>query len=175
VKTQINADKIKRRLTQIIILSTIYYLLSTITGCEAFVRKFTRKPKKPEVIEEPVLVPQIYPESSYPAQNMYKDYYFLFRSWMDELVNHLEPSANRKKQIDCIKEAKENLLKMHSILKEEKQKELESYIEKLEEIEDQLKGFLSQYSLYSLKNQSMSLKSKISKDFSYTRIKNFIK
>jgi len=159
----------------IILVSGFWLLVTLLMGCEAFVRKFTRKPKKPEVLKEPVLIPEVYPELTYSTYDMYKDSYLFFRSWMDELINYLEPSENRKKQIDCINEAKENLLKMHSVLKEEKQKELESYIRKLDEIKDQIKGFLSQDKFYSLKNQSINLKSRISKNFSYSKIKDFIK
>lgn len=155
-----------------ILYFTLYILL---VGCEAFTRKFTRKPKRPETTEEPVLVFEVYPEFTYSAHDMYKDHYFIFRSWLDELINHLEPAANQKKRIECIREAKENLLKMQSVLKEEKQKELEPYIQKIEDIEEQMKEFLSQDKFYNLKSQCISLKTKISKSFSYSKMKDFIR
>ncbi len=162
----------KLKISLYILYFTLYILLA---GCEAFTRKFTRKPKRPKITEEPVLVFEVYPESTYSIHDMYKDYYFIFRSWLDELINHLEPAANQKKRAECVREAKANLLKMQSVLKEEKQKELEPYIQKIEDIENQIRGFLSQDKFYNLKNQCISLKTKISKSFSYSKIKDFIR
>jgi hypothetical protein len=39
--------------------AVILFLVFTLTGCEAFVRKFTRKPKQ-EYTEPPVLAPEEY-------------------------------------------------------------------------------------------------------------------
>lgn len=160
------------KITLYILYFTFYILL---VGCEAFTRKFTRKPKKPKITEEPLLTFEVYPESTYSTHEMYRDCYFIFRSWLDELINHLVSGANQKKRIECIKEAKENLLKMQSVLKEEKQKELELYIQKLKDIGDQIRKFLSQDKLYNLKSQCIRLKTKISKSFSYSKIKDFIR
>jgi len=168
--------KIKNLKLKIVLLVTGYWLLVTLlTGCEAFVRKFTRKPKKPEIVEEPILVPEEYPEPNYSTHEIYKDSYLFFRNWVDELINYLEPSENRKKQLDCIKEIKENLSKMHSVLKEPKQRELAIYIKDFEDIENKIKGYLTPDRFYSLKNQCMNLKTKISKNFSYSKVKEFIR
>ena len=44
----------------IIYFCFLFFVLCSLTGCEAFARKFTRKTKK-TVLEEPVIQPQEYP------------------------------------------------------------------------------------------------------------------
>src|SRR3989338_3700293 len=85
-----------------LILLLIFYSL----GCEAFIRKFTRKPKKENMPkEEMVLAPEEYKAPEMSKEDLYRQHFLFWRTWQDELIASLNKEGNHKKQIDCINEA----------------------------------------------------------------------
>jgi hypothetical protein len=175
MRTQIYADKIKRKFTQIVMLVTFCSLLVTLCGCEAFVRKFTRKSKKAKVEEEPVLVPEEYSLSDISTEERYRQSFLFWNSWQDELITVLGSSASHKKRRDCLKEAIKNLEDIRPLLFQEKQKELDVYLEKLRRLEREISKDIYGNKLVTHKARAESLKRNISRDFSYTKIKNHLR
>jgi hypothetical protein len=140
-------------------------------GCEAFVRKFTRKPKKEESPqEEMVLAPQEYKSPEMSKEELYRQYFLFWKSWQDELIGSLSIGANHKKQISCINETLNNLEQLRLLLNETKQKELDIYINQLKE----LKRLIIEDSYGSNINKNRftaeHIKRNILRDFSYNRI-----
>jgi len=153
-----------------LLVFSIFYL----SGCEAFRKKFTRKPKKKEKeIEDIVFVPIEYPEVSYSKDEVYKNQYLFWKGWHSELINNVYDGASRKRQIDCINEALKRLNKMKGLLNSERQKEIDIYIQKMNEIRKELldSRFIM---ISSMKRKLVSLQNKIQKSFSYRKVKDFI-
>lgn len=76
------------RLRRTILLFFCGFLILNMIGCEAFVRKFTRKAKK-EQREEMVLVPQEYQKPKLTKEQEYRHYFLYWQSWQDELIGSL--------------------------------------------------------------------------------------
>ncbi len=175
MRTQFYADKIKRGFTQIAILIILSSLLVTLCGCEAFVRKFTRKSKKARVEEEPVLVPEEYSLADIPVEERYRQSFLFWKSWQDELITALGSPASHKKRKDCLKEAIKNLQDIRPLLFQEKQKELDVYLEKLRRLEREISKDIYGTKLTTHRARAESLKRNISRDFSYTKIKSHLR
>ena len=79
MKTQINTGKTKYRVTQIAVLVAGFCLLVSLTGCEAFRKKFRRKPKE-EKREEPIIQPESYPDVALNKDELYRDYFLFGRA-----------------------------------------------------------------------------------------------
>ena len=111
-----------------IVILSIFFIVS-LTGCEAFVRKFTRKPNK-EMLprEEMVLVPEEYKGPNMTKEELYRQYFLFWKSWHDELIESLAQKKSKKKQINCAQEMLKNLYSMADMLVPKKEKELEFYI-----------------------------------------------
>lgn len=151
---------------------TFYFSIFTLLGCEAFVRKFTRKPKNEQVQrEEMVLAPQEY-VSELNKEGQYRQYFLFWKSWQDELIQSLLERRSIKKQVDCAEEAVKNLINLEKLLAPEAQKKLEAYIVQIE----QLKGDLSQDELGARTSNNVNsaerIRRNILRDFSYNKIKD---
>lgn len=117
-----------------VIVVSCVSLLVFGSGCEAFVRKFTRKPKKDLPKEEMVLEPQEYQRPKLSKEEEYRQCLLYWQSWQDELIASLSGNTNRKKQLDCAGEALSNLLRLRSLLDEEAQKGLDAQVAKLKDL-----------------------------------------
>ncbi len=149
-------------------------LIASIIGCDAFVRKFTRKPKKTDIPqEEMVLVPQEY-KPTMNSEQAYRQYFMFWKSWADELVESLLQKRSQKKQIDCVNEAIKNLLNLKALLNEEKQKKLDIYITQLKELQGAISKDL--YGANSAANAQVAdrIKKNILRLFSYNKIREDI-
>ena len=150
----------------------ILALVILLTGCDAFVRKFTRKSKKEKEEKiEMVLVPEEY-KVTLSKEDLYRQYFLYWKSWQDELINSLFERGSRKKQLDCIAEAEKNLSALMPLLQEGMQRKLNIYIDEL----NQLK-ILIEKDLYGLDNArhlrvAERLKMNILRGFSYQKIKD---
>lgn len=175
MKYKVQSTKYKVKSKIIISLITYSLVLSTLLGCEAFVKKFTRKPKKEQPPEEMVLVPEEYPSLFKNKEEAYRQYFLYWKSWQDELINALLVGMSQKKQLSCADEAIKNLTEIKKLLIEEKQKELDSYIVELTNLRDNIKN--DPYSNNAIKNRSTAemLKRNVLQDFSYLKIKNSLK
>lgn len=167
----------KRLTIQNFLFYFIIFSFLLVTGCEPLARKFTRKPKKTvQDVEGPVLEPEEYPRVIQSKEDLYKEAYLFWRSWLDELVNFLEVNGNTKKQFSCIEEIIKNLEKMKLLLIEQKGKILDGYIKQLNELKEKiLKGQLNNSTIYSAKSELGVLKRKIEKEFVYSHVKDYLK
>ena len=170
-----NKRRLKKLIIQIIILSTCYCLLSTLIGCEAFVRKFTRKPKEHKLQEEPVLVPQDYSLSDLSTEERYRQYFLFWKSWQDELITAMNPQTSYKKKKECVQEAINNLEEIRALLLEEKQKELDVYLERLRHLSSAIIQDIYGTRLIINKSRAESLKRSILRDFSYSNVKGYLR
>ncbi len=160
---------------KIILLFTAYCLLFTSMGCDAFVRKFTRKPKKgPEKKEEMVLVPVEYSADKSSKQDLYQQYFLFWKTWQEQLINSLAYENNRKNSISCASQAADNLEEMQKLLKEEKQKEISSYVKQLRDLVKVMENdpYRRQVDFYL--RAASRLKTQIQKKFSFKKVKDFL-
>ena len=122
---------------KIIALALTIFLTTSLTGCEALQRKFTRK-KKAKPIR-----PMFYKEvdgvsASRPAAELYMTHYVYWKTWMNDLIQNA--GKNRKRDIRAANEAVANLDDMKEYLTGEKKEELEGYITELRKVATQVKG-----------------------------------
>lgn len=167
MKLQIENFKFK-----IILLSTVYCLLFTSIGCESFVRKFTRKPKKDkEKKEEMVLVPVEYNTQKASKQDLYQQYYLFWVAWQDQLIDSLRYETNRKRSIGCASSAVDNLEQMQKILQKEKQEELAVYIKQSKDLVAVMENDPYRSKVDSYLAAANRLKTQIQKKFSFKKVK----
>lgn len=159
-------------LRRFFLLFAICPLLFAMLGCDAFVRKFTRKSKKEPKKEELVLVPEEYRPPPMTKEEVYRKYFLYWESWHDELINALTYGASQKKQLDCVKEALKNLELVRSALQEKQQKKLDVYIEQLKGLQQDISRDL--YGSYSMdyRPRAERIKRVIKREFSYHKIKD---
>jgi hypothetical protein len=159
----------------LILILGVSALICSLCGCEAFVRKFTRKPKGEEPKPEMVLIPEEYPTLFANTEEAYRTYFLYWQSWQDELINALLNGMSQKKQLSCVDEAIKNLMQIKTLLLEEKQKELEAYIVKLTDLRSNIQD--DPYSSNAVRNRSTAeiLKRNILRDFSYSKVKGSVK
>lgn len=159
--------------SKIILLVTSYLLLVTLIGCDAFVRKFTRPPKKKAAShEDMVLVPEEY--KNIDKEQVYRQYYVFWESWMDELINALELYPNYKKRVDCMERALKNLVYLKTMLNQDAQNKLDVYIARTIALQERIKA--DPYGDFVRDNATEAgrLTLEISRDFSYSAVKNSI-
>lgn len=158
-------------------LYTIHYtlliiFLITSSGCDAFVRKFTRKPKTEELPqEEMVLVPEEYKGAQMSKEELYRQYFLFWKSWQDELINSLAGKASQKKQIACLEEAIKNLVNLKSLLDQSLQDKLDASILQMQELANEVRKDLSGNNSAIHEQKAERIKRSILRDFSYNKIK----
>jgi len=158
-----------------LLLITIYSLLVTTLGCEAFVRKFTRKPKEENPVrEELVLVPEEYKALNVSKEELYRQYLLFWQSWHSELIESLTKDASHKRQIYCVDEAIKNLGLLRVMLSEEKQKKLDIYISELKDLSVKIKEDSYGNSIALNRQKAERIKRNILRDFSYLKIKDYL-
>jgi len=159
----------------IIFILGLLLTIENLCGCEAFVRKFTRKPKKEEgPAQTLVFVPEEYKAPQMSKEELYHQYFLYWKSWQDELSESLQGSANHKKQIGCTDEAIENLSELKPLLNSDKQKELDVYINQLRELKGLITNDLYGNNISNNRLAAERLKRNILRDFSYNKIKDYL-
>ncbi|MBM3243531.1 MAG: hypothetical protein FJZ12_01680 [Candidatus Omnitrophica bacterium] len=153
------------------ILAIVLYLFS-LCGCEAFVRKFTRKSKKGKPAEEMVLVPEEWKGPKMTKEQLYRQYYNFWESWHEELINSLINNASLKKRVDCVDQAVKNLTSMRGMLNETKQKQLDVYLKQLDNLSRSIKSDVYGSSNNSNRRDAERAKRNILQFFSYPDIKD---
>ena len=153
-----------------IILVTVLWLLVTLVGCEAFVRKFTRKPKD-EKKEEMILAPEEYKGPQMSSEELSRQYLLFWKSWHDELIAALTPNANHKKQLYCVKEAVRNLIALRPLLTADKQVELDVYIGQLNSLKDAIisDSYGTQAAMH--RQNAERIRRNVLRDFSFRKVK----
>lgn len=165
-----------QQIKRLILLCALFSVLCTLTvGCEAFAKKFVRKPKKTEEPVEMVLEPQDYPEHPVPNEDLYREAFTFWKYWQDELISSLNPEGNRKKQRECILYAIENLQRVKSLLISDKAKLLDEELNDLISIKQRLNlAYLSVDELMAMKLRLENQKTKIDREFVYSKVKNYL-
>ncbi|TRZ49450.1 hypothetical protein D4Q80_02080 [bacterium] len=156
---------------QAIALALLFCFLVTTFGCDAFVRKFTRKSKKDvEVEKEMVLAPQEY-KTSMSKEDYYRQYFLYWKSWQGELIDALFAGANHKKRLDSMNEAISNLKSMRALLNLEAQKKLDTYILKMEDLKGDINDDVYGTWLDVNRQKAEQIRRGILRDFSYSKIR----
>jgi hypothetical protein len=156
-----------------IFICVLLAMLSGLCGCEAFVRKFTRKPKKENIARvEIVVAPEEYRGPRLSKEELYRQYLLYWKSWQDELITSLSGGANHKKQIGCVSEAIKNLLNLRALLNEEKQKKLDIYIGRSNDLKDLITKDSYGSRIAGNRQNAERIKKDILRDFSYNKIKD---
>jgi len=163
----------KRNIRFIIFILSIALIF---LGCDAFVRKFRRKPKKDVSLQkEMVLVPEEYPSLFANKEEEYRHYFLFWQSWHTEFLNSLRENASHKKKISCLSEAIKNLNILKDLLLEEKRSELEKYIKELKDLETKLSQDIYTSNVYWYYNRAELLRKDILKQYSYPKVKDCLK
>ena len=168
-----------RRNTQYTIHKTIiciisFWLLIDLIGCEAFVRKFTRKKKKEEFPqEEMVLVPEEY-KPTMTKEEQYRQYFLFWKSWQDEVINALSQKASHKRQVRCLEEAIKNLVNLRALLNVDMQKKLDIYLTQLKDLLEQVVKDLYSSNNISHIQKAERIRRNLLRDFPYNKVKNFL-
>jgi hypothetical protein len=160
---------------RLVLLLTGYSLLVTTLGCDAFVRKFTRKSKKENLPqEELVLAPEEYKPPQMTKEEVYRQYFLYWKNWHDELINSLSGGISQKKQIYCANEATKNLEQLRQTLQESQQKKLVVYINQLGELSREIAADLYGSSISANRLTAERIRRGILRDFSYNKIKDYL-
>jgi len=146
-------------------------LLVNLTGCEAFVRKFTRKPKKDKSPEEMVLQPEEWTGPKMTKEQLYRQYFDFWEAWQDELINALINNASLKKKVDCAAQALKNLRGMRGMLNETKQKQLDVFLRLMDDLLKAVKSDIYGASNNSNRRDAERVRRNILQSFSYPDIK----
>ncbi|MCG8431773.1 MAG: hypothetical protein MJA29_11450 [Candidatus Omnitrophica bacterium] len=156
------------------LMLVVVCLLVAGTGCEAFIKKFKREPKKKDTVHELVLEPESYDEAR-PADNeLARQYYSFWRNWHDELITALASSDNHKKKKEAAFESVRNLENLAPFMKEPYRSAIGEYIAKLEKLYEDIAGDIhSMYGSRSL-NRARDLKRRIEREFPFTAIDTFL-
>lgn len=153
----------------------LVFLIINLVGCEAIVRKFTRKPKLDETRrEEMVLVPEEYKGSQMTKEETYRKSLTYWNSWQNELVTALLDKASYKKRVSCIKEAMKYLKEMQAMLKGSKREQFDTYMKRMLELQVSVTEDSSGYHLSRDHNTAEHLRLEILRYFSYGDIKDFL-
>jgi hypothetical protein len=171
--------KLQKRISKIIIvflLCGLCTLVCGLCGCESFARKFVRKPKAEQnKTEEIVLVPQEYKTEESSKEELYRQYFLFWESWQDELIDSLSyQGLNRKKQIDSLREAVKNLVSMKDLLKPEKQKLMDNYINEMNSLGQDISKDVYENSIDNNLMNAQRIKRNIQRDFYFSKIKDFL-
>lgn len=168
-------SKFERQVRPIIKLGIAFWLIINLAGCEAFVRKFTRKSKKENLPqEEMVIAPEEYKPPVMTKEERYREYFLYWKSWHDELIESLSSSTNTKKQLSCINEAIKNLEQIRALLKAEKQKKLDDWINKLKDLRGALSSDIYGRNTDRNRLSAERVRRNIMQDFSYPKIKDYL-
>ncbi|MCX5707486.1 MAG: hypothetical protein NTY14_00660 [Candidatus Omnitrophica bacterium] len=150
-------------------------LVFQLAGCESLGRKFVRKPN-PESLkkEEVVFAPQEYKDEGVTNADLYRQYFLYWKTWQDELIDSLESSGNRKRQIDSLNEGLKNLDNIKPLVKPEAAARLEAYIKDLQELREAIIKDDYANRVADNRRQAERIKRAILDDFSFGKIKDSI-
>lgn len=155
------------------LLATLMIIVS-LTGCEAFVRKFTRKPKQENLPrEEMVLVPEEYTGPNLTREELYRHYFLYWESWHDELITALTThELNHKKQAGCAEETVKNLQRVRSLLNPAAQQKLDVHLTKLNNLKASIATDTYGTKASVHRSSAERIKRDILRDFSYRKVKD---
>ena len=167
--------RFQRAVSQVVVLCFAAVVAAGLTGCDALGRKFIRKSKGAEKLNEPVLIPQEYPSLFKDSGEAYRQYLFYWKSWQDELLNTITNHSSSKKKASCVEEGIKNLVFMKNLLRDEKQKGLDGYIKQMLDLKSDVASdrYSSNETLERMKAEA--IKRNILRDYSFNNVRGFFK
>ncbi len=168
--------RFEKQIAQMIILFSVFCFLFSVIGCEAFVRKFRRKPKKKRIpAEEMVLIPEEYPSLFASKKEEYRQYFLFWKSWQDEFINSLLYAKSHKKQMTCLDEAIKNLIQFRGLILAKKQKNLDEYIKAMKNIRQQLSKDTYTTRATHYRNEAEKIKRNVLRHYCYPKVKDYLR
>ena len=113
----------------------------TVASCEPLRKKFIRKKKASEQASEeiPILEPIDYPKITHTVEDIYKHHYSIWQVWQREIVNDIQNSSNRKKQLYDVEQISSQLGELNGLfLTGEKREELGRILKRIQKVQDDL-------------------------------------
>lgn len=163
--------RFKKKITEIVVVVFCFYFLISLIGCDAFVRKFTRKPKKDSVSkEEMVLVPEEYKGPQLTKEQLYRQDFMYWQVWHEELLTSLSRSVNHKKQFDCADRTVKSLMNLRVRLNEPKQKRLDVYLRQLIDLKDDIARDTYGSASEAYNRKAERIRRSIMREFSYSKV-----
>jgi hypothetical protein len=161
----------------LVVIAYVLVCILCLAGCESLQKKFTRKKKMTGPKEEMVIVPRDYEANPLPSDVRYKQYFVYWKSWNQELVTAINDQAPFKKIVSCVEQAKTNLTKMVTLLKEEKAKELEVYLNQTEVLRLQIENAKTLPSSYmgNLRYTAERILSNVNRLFDMSKMREYLK
>jgi len=157
------------------IIAPIIFSFVFLCGCDAFVRKFTRKHRKEDLPkEEMVLAPEEYKAPVISKEEAYRQYFLYWQSWHDELLEAFSSGNSHKKYLSCIDEELKNLSSLRGLLKENKQKKLDIYIGRINNLRASLEKDVYANVISRYRSEAERIKRDILRDLSYNKIKDYL-
>jgi hypothetical protein len=160
---------------KIISFVLLFCVLLSSAGCSGtWRRKFVRA-KKGEKQEGPVLQPYDYARE-FTNQQLYANNYTFWRNSQSELIKSIKSKDSQKRISSQTVYVLADIRKLSGLLVEEKAAELKPYITELEEIINKINqpNYVSSNSNALASSLSRHYRA-VSRDFSYRRMKNFIR
>jgi hypothetical protein len=119
-----------------LLLCLVMIVLETVGCSESFRKKFVRK-KKEATREEfiPVLEPVEYPAAERSAEKRYRYFYSLWKVWSTDYLTSFDEKENEKKEKYALVQVLKSLDEMKKWLKEEKQPQLNTYLEEVKKVD----------------------------------------
>jgi hypothetical protein len=115
-------------------------LVAGLSGCESLQRKFTRKPKGPQVAPTPIIQFQDYTRAMTPLDR-YRKHLLMFDYWSHDLLDALgSRPINPKRYKHSSSESLLELETMRDLLQEDQTARLQPLIEERAKLNRQLQG-----------------------------------
>lgn len=154
------------------ILVILVAVTLALSGCAQMKDKFIRKPKEKKRIQRYRAVKTY---DIHPSLELYTKRYVFWKNWHREILAVLR-DANHKKKVVAIEQEVSNLMDMRNMLTDEKSDQLQELIDKMSEVETVIKKErITQGNETRVRKKLESLGRKIKADFSYRKMKGFIR
>jgi hypothetical protein len=105
-------------------------------------------------------------------EQMYRQYYLFWQSWLDELISALSQNAPLKKKNDCVEQVMKNLLGMRAMLNESEQKQLDVYLRQMADLKSAIKSDIYGASNNSNRQNAERVKRNITQRYTYSDVKD---
>jgi len=161
------------RSKKFIIIFALLIICLELVGCDAFVRKFTRKKKKDNLPqEEMVISPVEYPAPVLNKEQLYRKYFLYWQSWQDELIDALLYPTSHKRMIDCAGQSIENLKSMQAMLNDKAKAKLGSYIDRMQALKSKIENNIYNQEISYERFSAERVRRDVFRDFPYHKIKD---